>query len=169
MATRNGTSRSDVLRGTSGSDTINGLGGSDFLYGLSGRDVIKGGAGNDRIFGGEGNDDLRGETGNDRLTGGIGFDTLTGGDGSDRFIFKAGDSVAQRAGNAIISDVIVDFRGVFQGGTDKIDLTSVPNVIFQTFDVAGGKVLSYQAGPNGVVNEVFLSGIALINNADFIT
>lgn len=85
------------------------------------------------------------------------------------FIFGATDSLPVIAGATTLVDIITDFRGVNQGGTDRIDLTSIVSVVFQVTNVPGqGQLLEFAANNGtGPLNQVFLPGIGPLSNADF--
>ncbi|MDA7085527.1 type I secretion C-terminal target domain-containing protein, partial [Pseudomonas sp. SA3-5] len=100
----------EVSDGPSTAKTIIGGSGDSTLTGGTGNDYISGGAGHDTLIGGAGNDSLDGGTGNDILIGGAGDDILFGGTGADSFVWKAGDTGADR---------ITDFK---IGEGDRIDL-----------------------------------------------
>ncbi len=93
-----------VLRGAAQNGTGNGRC-DNGMIGSSGKNTLSGLAGNDTIDGGTGFDTIDGGDGNDVLTGGIGKDRLTGGAGLDQFVFRDGDSSADRT----LADVVVDF------------------------------------------------------------
>jgi len=79
IASKVGTSGSDVISGTSGDDVIQALGGNDIVYGSNGADILCGGDQDDQLFGESGTDRLLGQTGDDFLTGGSGIDICDGG------------------------------------------------------------------------------------------
>ena len=151
----------NVIQGTGGDDVLSGLAGGDNLKGYGGDDILQGGDDNDRMHGGVGNDIVRGEDGRDALTGAAGDDTLEGGGGNDRlvggagldillggaerdvFIFRPGDTSAERAG----ADLIGDFS---QAELDRIDLHFVDADAAaagdQAFAFIGGAAFSGAAG-----------------------
>src|SRR5262245_64289536 len=58
MATKKGTSISDLLYWTDGDDDIYGYGGDDVIFAEGGNDYIEPGEGSDGIDGGDGNDTI---------------------------------------------------------------------------------------------------------------
>ena len=103
----------DILRGSFFDDSLAGDAGADRIIGRTGDDQLTGGSGADRLLGG-GDDDL--------LNGGADKDLLSGGTGADQFQF----SFVADIGTGALSDRITDFKSL----EDKIDLSSIPGLIF---------------------------------------
>jgi Ca2+-binding RTX toxin-like protein len=176
-----GTSGDDVIRGRGGNDVIRGKGGDDKIFGGSGNDklagnggddLVKGQGGKDKVKGNNGDDDLYGNSKADKLIGGKGADDLWGGGGGDVFKFKAGDGFhtgfpADPTPGAIFDDVIHDFAGVQQGGTDHLDIPIGALGGFGSGFFDGGVYVHYNDGVQDV-GSFFLPGIALFDEADFI-
>lgn len=113
------------------------------LAGSAFDDTLTGDAGANRITGRAGNDILFGNEGNDTLIGSEGDDILNGGAGND--VFSFGDETG--------ADIIQDFEAGL-GRTDRVDLRSLDNTLFDDFDdiqsaltdTQDGAVLSFTDG-----------------------
>ena len=79
VASKVGTSGSDIIQGTSGDDVVQALRGNDIVYGGDGADILCGYDQDDQLYGGPGNDRLIGGKGDDIFTGGLGTDICDGG------------------------------------------------------------------------------------------
>ena len=171
-----------IIYAGAGSDTINGTGESDLVYAGSGNDTVKGNDGDDKIYGGSGSDTINGNNGCDTIIGGYGADKLTGGNGDDRFVFLSAAN-----SNAARFDVVSDFRS----GSDKIDLSALGALSFQTltststfvpphtvawlYDSAANETIVYVNATDHTLTmddsslvEIHLQGIAGIEPSDIV-
>ncbi|NBZ86025.1 calcium-binding protein [Stagnihabitans tardus] len=145
---------SDALLGDGGNDSIMGEAGADLLQGGAGADSLYGGADADRVLGGEGADLLSGGDGADFLRGGTGADSLYGGAGADRLLGEEGadlfeggagadrfvltetvqacDVIVLRSGDSGATAMTADLVQGFVSGIDKIDLTDLGPISFET-------------------------------------
>lgn len=98
-------------------ESIENLAGSAFEDALTGDD------GANRLTGRDGNDVLFGNAGNDTLIGSAGNDILNGGEGNDVFTFGESEGF----------DIIQDFEAG-EGRTDRVDLRSVDDQLFENFN-----------------------------------
>lgn len=170
----------DTIKGNGGNDTIQGGDGGDTLIGGSGDDTIKGQSGRDNIRGNSGDDDLYGNKGADLLFGAKGADDLWGGTGPDVFKFNAGDGFYDNFDPATIfvappsdvnsfDDVVHDFKGIQQGGTDTFDITvPAPGAFQLASDSAGGGYYIVYGDGSVWTGAAFLPGITAVDAGDFI-
>ena len=107
----------DLVFDQGGADRINAGGGNDLVQAGKGNDRVDAGLGNDVVLGGAGNDVVQGGVGNDVIWVGVGSDTVTGGLGADRFLFKAGDGLAEITDFNAADDQIL-FMGPASGLTN---------------------------------------------------
>ncbi len=178
----------DTVWGGAGADTITGDDGNDVVYGEAGRDRIDGGNGHDLLDGGADNDLLRGGAGNDTLIGGAGADTLQGGEGTDRIVGGTGadqigildsacDTLVFALGDSGTTQATMDRVTGFVSGVDKIDLSALGPMTFETGHFSGtgascyydGRVLRIDADGNGTTDmAVAFNGLAHLVAGDFI-
>lgn len=156
----------DQLMGGEGKDKLYGdgdtaaTGGDDYLDGEAGDDLLSGDGGNDILMGGDGDDSLLGGDGNDQLIGGAGADYLAGGAGNDTYIFAAGDSPTNGAGqNEVVDDLsgnnTVRFESAYLGG------------IKVAADASGGYlVIDYTEGDRLLVKNGMAGSVAAYEFAD---
>ncbi|MGG5809424.1 calcium-binding protein [Falsiroseomonas sp. CW058] len=149
-------------------DRLDGGAGDDVISGAGGDDILLGGLGDDRLMGDWGNDRLVGGAGADTLRGGLGADRLIGGEDADVFVFGITSAPAAfgfDAGRGAGRDVVLDFAADedllrFEGiAAEAVSWTSRP-------DGAGTTVRI--AAPDGTVGEVWLPGVAALDEGDFV-
>jgi Ca2+-binding RTX toxin-like protein len=174
----------DRLQGGAGADRLDGGYGADALIGGKGGDTIGGGQGGDTLNGDAGRDILDGGDGADVLTGGVDKDRLTGGAGLDQFVFRDGDSSAERAA----ADVITDF-GHAEADRIKLNLMDADTTLADdqkfafigsgAFTGVAGQLHYVQAGGNTFVEgdtngdgladfAIRLDGLINLVGADFV-
>jgi Ca2+-binding RTX toxin-like protein len=147
-------------------DLLIGGAGDDVLIGAGGDDTLRGGTGDDLLFGDWGNDLLVGGAGDDTLHGGLGADRMIGGEGRDVFAFgmvAAPAAFGFEAGTGAERDVVVDFTR----GEDLLRFEAISPDAVSWIERANGTLLRI-AAPDGSVGEVWLRGVAGLDQTDLV-
>jgi Ca2+-binding RTX toxin-like protein len=156
-----------TIKGLAGDDVIQATGVAAGAIGLT----LDGGDGNVVLIGGAGNDMLLGGAGDDVLMGGGGIDVLDGGAGNN-VILASFAAVGAFAGAASAKSelTILNFHAGAGGNVDKIDLSDVAGVTFESLmkdatTVDGNTTLDLQNG-----NEITLVGVdaSALSAANFV-
>lgn len=139
-----------TLLGDSADNRIFGSAGGDMVEGRAGDDHLNGDTGNDTLLGGQGFDLLEGGDGDDILNGGGSNDTLVGGAGYDTAVFSGWSWNYQIK--------VENYRTIVTGRDGKDVLTSVEYLVFDDGRWEAGKIVCFEPGEDGGVNDAKSGG-----------